>query len=256
MSGPDFTGSVALVTGAARGLGFAIVRALHAAGASVALNDRTAPSVEAAIDRLGGGPRLRAAPADLAMPEGPALAVAQAAAAFGRLDILINNAAVNIERPVETTDDAHWDLHLDVDLRAPFFAAQAALPLLRASKGSIVNIASELGLHAVANNVAYVAAKHGLVALTRALAVELAPAGIRVNAVCPGAMDTELMADCAEASGDPAAYYKSFETYHPLGRLADPAEVAEFVLAVASPAASFVTGAVLAIDGGSTAGRG
>ena len=151
------------------------------------------PSVEAAIDRLGGGPRLRAAPADLAMPEGPALAVAQAAAAFGRLDILINNAAVNIERPIETTDDAHWDLHLDVDLRAPFFAAQAALPLLRASKGSIVNIASELGLHAVANNVAYVTAKHGLVALTRALAVELAPAGIRVNAVCPGAMDTELM---------------------------------------------------------------
>jgi NAD(P)-dependent dehydrogenase (short-subunit alcohol dehydrogenase family) len=123
-------------------------------------------------------------------------------------------------------------------------------------QGHIVNIASELGLHAVANNVAYVTAKHGLVALTRALAVELAPAGIRVTAVCPGAMDTELMRDCAEASGDPAVYYKSFETYHPLGRLADPAEVAAFVLAIASPAASFVTGAALAIDGGSTAGRG
>ena len=256
MSGFDFTGRVALVTGAARGLGFAIARALHDAGASVVLNDRTAPSVAAAIDRLGGGPRLRAAPADLATRDGPVVAVSQAAAAFGRLDILVNNAAVNIERPIETTDDAQWDLHLDVDLRAPFFAAQAALPLLRASKGSIVNIASELGLHAVANNVAYVTAKHGLVALTRALAVELAPAGIRVNAVCPGAMDTELMRDCAEASGDPAVYYESFETYHPLGRLADPAEVAAFVLAIASPAASFVTGAALAIDGGSTAGRG
>jgi gluconate 5-dehydrogenase len=256
MSAFDFKGEVALVTGAARGLGFAVARALHAAGASVALNDRTAASVAAAIARLGGGPRLCAAPADLATMEGPALAVSQTAAGFGRLDILINNAAVNIERPIETTDDDHWDLHLDVDLRAPFFAAQAALPLLSASKGTIVNIASELGLHAVANNVAYVTAKHGLVALTRALAVELAPAGIRVNAVCPGAMDTELMRDCAEASGDPAAYYKSFETYHPLGRLADPAEMAAFVLAVASPAASFVTGAALAVDGGSTAGRG
>jgi len=256
MSSFDFSGKVALVTGAARGLGFAIARALHEAGASVALNDRTAAGVEAALARLGGGPRLRAAPADLALAEGPAHAVAQGEAAFGRLDILVNNAAVNIERPIETTDDEHWDLHLDVDLRAPFFAAQAALPLLRASRGSIVNIASELGLHAVACNVAYVTAKHGLLALTRALAVELAPAGIRVNAVCPGAMDTELMADCAEASGDPAAYYQAFETYHPMGRLADPAEVAAFVLAVASPAASFVTGAALAVDGGSTAGRG
>ena len=87
------------------------------------------------------------------------------------------------------------------------------------------------------------------------MAVELAPDGIRVNAVCPGPMDTELMRDCAAASGDPAAYLSSFETYHPLGRMADPAEVADFVLAVASPAGSFATGAALAVDGGSTAGR-
>ena len=255
MTGFDFGGQAALVTGAARGLGFAIARALHEAGAMVALNDRTGDSVAAAIERLGGGTRLAAAPADLASADGPTLAVRQVQAAFGRLDVLVNNAAVNIEHPIETTDDAHWDLHLDVDLRAPFFAVQAALPLLRESRGNIVNIGSELGLHGVANNVAYIAAKHGLLALTRALATELAPAGIRVNAVCPGPMDTELMRDCAAASGDPAAYLRSFETYHPLGRMADPAEVAAFVLAVASPAASFVTGASLAVDGASTAGR-
>lgn len=255
MTGFDFSGQAALVTGAARGLGFAIARALHEMGAMVALNDRTADSVAAAIERLGGGSRLVAAPADLASPDGPATAVREAEAAFGRLDLLVNNAAVNIERPIETTDDAHWDLHLDVDLRAPFFAVQAALPLLRQSRGNIVNIGSELGLHGVANNVAYVAAKHGLLALTRSLATELAPAGIRVNAVCPGPMDTELMRDCAAASGDPEAYLRSFETYHPLGRMADPAEVATFVLATASPAASFVTGASLAVDGASTAGR-
>ena len=91
--------------------------------------------------------------------------------------------------------------------------------------------------------------------MTRALAIELAPAGVRVNALCPGTMDTELMRDCAEASGDPTAYYRAFTAYHPLGRIATPAEVAAFVLCLASPAAAFMTGAAIAFDGGSTAGR-
>jgi NAD(P)-dependent dehydrogenase (short-subunit alcohol dehydrogenase family) len=251
----DLGGKAALVTGGGRGLGFALVGALHRAGAAVAVNDLTAEICDQAIARLGGGPRLAAGPADLATEDGPALAVRQAAGAFGRLDILINNAAVNVERPTEQTDDAHWDRHLDVVLGAPFFAARAALPLLEASRGSIVNIASELGLHAMPDNVAYVSAKHGLLALTRALAVELAPAGVRVNALCPGAMDTELMRDCAEASGDPAAYYRSFETHSPMGRLTSPAEIAAFALCLVSPSAAFMTGAAIAIDGGSTAGR-
>jgi NAD(P)-dependent dehydrogenase (short-subunit alcohol dehydrogenase family) len=180
--------------------------------------------------------------------------VAQATRA-GRLDLLVNNAAVNIERPIAETDDAHWDQHLAVILRAGFFTVRAALPLLKASEGSVVNIASELGLHAIANNVAYVAAKHGVLAMTRALAIELAPDKVRVNALCPGTMDTELMRDCAAASGDPAAYYGAFTRYHPMGRLASPEEIAAFVLCLASPAAAFMTGAAIAIDGGSTAGR-
>jgi NAD(P)-dependent dehydrogenase (short-subunit alcohol dehydrogenase family) len=174
---------------------------------------------------------------------------------FGRLDLLVNNAAVNIERTIEETDDAHWDLHLDVVLRASFFTVKAALPWLKKSKGSVVNIASELGLHAIPNNVAYVTAKHGLVTMTRALALELAKDGVRVNAICPGTMDTELTRDCANASPDPAAYYRAFEAYHPLGRLASPEEIADFALCVGSPAAGFMTGAALAIDGGSSAGR-
>jgi NAD(P)-dependent dehydrogenase (short-subunit alcohol dehydrogenase family) len=250
----DYTGHVALVTGAGRGLGFAIARALHQAGATVALNDRTADSCQAAIARLGGGPRLIAAPADLATTDGPARAVAQAAA-NGKLDFLINNAAVNVERPIAATDDAHWDLHLNVILRASFLTVQAALPLLRSSRGCIVNIASELGLHAIANNVAYVSAKHGLIAMTKAMAIELAPDGVRVNALCPGTMDTELMRDCANDSGDPEAYYAAFARYHPLGRLASPEEIAAFALCLLSPAAAFMTGAAVAIDGGSTAGR-
>jgi NAD(P)-dependent dehydrogenase (short-subunit alcohol dehydrogenase family) len=250
----DFTGRVALVTGAGRGLGLAVARALHEAGATVALNDRTAETCAAAIARLGGGDRLIPAPADLSLPGGPERAVAQAATS-GQLDLLVNNAAVNVERPIEATDDDHWDLHLAVVLRAGFFAVRAALPLLKASRGSVVNIASELGLHAIPNNVAYVAAKHGVLAMNRALAIELAPEGVRVNALCPGTMDTELMRDCAEASGDSAAYYAAFARYHPLGRIATPEEIASFVLCLASPAAAFMTGSAIAIDGGSTAGR-
>jgi NAD(P)-dependent dehydrogenase (short-subunit alcohol dehydrogenase family) len=250
----DYRDRVALVTGAGRGLGFAIAKALHQAGATVAVNDRTAAICEAAITKLGGGARLIAAPADLATIDGPAHAVAQAASG-GRLDFLVNNAAVNVEKPIPATDDAHWDLHLNVVLRASFLTVQAALPYLRQSRGCIVNVASELGLHAIANNVAYVSAKHGLVAMTKAMAIELAADGIRANALCPGTMDTELMQDCARDSGDPAAYYAAFNRYHPVGRLASPDEIAAFVLCLLSPAAAYMTGSAIAIDGGSTAGR-
>jgi NAD(P)-dependent dehydrogenase (short-subunit alcohol dehydrogenase family) len=250
----DFSGKVALVTGAGRGLGFAIARALHAAGATVAVNDRTAEIVDRAIARLGGGARLIAAPADLSDATGARQAVALATAG-GRLDLLVNNAAINIEKPVEETDDDLWDRHIAIILKAGFFTVQAALPFLAASRGAIINIASELGLQAIANNVAYVSAKHGVVALTKALAIELAPASVRVNALCPGTMDTELMKECAAASPDPAAYYRAFEAYHPVGRLASPEEIADFVLCLASPAAAFMTGAAVAIDGGSSAGR-
>ena len=250
----DYTGRVALVTGAGRGLGFAIAKALHEAGAIVAINDRTQDACDAAIARLGGGERLIAAPADLSTVDGPGQAVVQATRG-GRLDFLINNAAVNVEKPIEATDDAHWDTHLNVILRASFLTVQAALPLLKTSRGCIINVASELGLHAIANNVAYVSAKHGLVAMTKAMAIELARDGVRANALCPGTMDTELMRDCAADSGDPAGYYAAFNRYHPVERLASPDEIAAFVLCLLSPAAAFMTGSAIAIDGGSTAGR-
>ncbi|WP_119274634.1 SDR family NAD(P)-dependent oxidoreductase [Taklimakanibacter deserti] len=250
----DYSGKSVLVTGAGRGLGFAIAQAFLAAGASVFLNDRTAEQVDAAIAKAGGGEHLIPAPADLATAKGAALALAPVLR-HGRLDILVNNAAVNIEKPIEETDDAHWDLHLAVVLKAAFFTTRTALPLLTQSQGSVVNIASELGLQAIADNIAYVSAKHGLIAMTRSMALELAPLNIRLNALCPGTMDTELMQDCARASGDPDDYYRRFRQYHPLGRLATPQEIAAFVLCLASPAAAFMTGSAVAIDGGSSAGR-
>ena len=179
----DFSGKVALVTGAGRGLGFAIARALLSAGATLVLNDRTEEMVDAAIGRLGGGRQIIPAPADLSDAAGARAAV-DAAMAAGRIDLLINNAAINIEAPIEETTDDHWDHHLAVVLKAGFFTTQAALPMLLGSRGLVINIASELGLHAIANNVAYVAAKHGVVAMTRAIAIELGGAGVRAIALC------------------------------------------------------------------------
>jgi NAD(P)-dependent dehydrogenase (short-subunit alcohol dehydrogenase family) len=249
----DYRDRTVLVTGAARGLGFAISKAFRAAGATVILNDRTPDLVEQAVARLGPGSAI-AAPGDLSVA-GTAAKIVDMARTSGRLDVLVNNAAVNVERPIGETVDDHWDRHLAVNLMAPFFVTRAALPLLERSQGTVINIASELGLHAIANNIAYVAAKHGLVAMTRAMAIEFASRNIRVNALCPGTMDTELMRDCAADSGDPDGYYAGFRAYHPLGRLASPEEIASFVLCLASPAAAYMTGAAVAIDGGSTAGR-
>lgn len=254
MSGTGaFAGKTALVTGAARGLGFAIARQLIAAGARVAINDLRSDNVETALAQLG--PSAVAAVADLATADGPDACVRQARHALGGIDFVVNNAAINIENPIEKTTDELWDAHLHINLRAPQLIVGAALPDLIARRGAVLNIASELGLHAVPNNVAYVAAKHGLVAWTRAAAMELALHGVRVNALCPGTMDTELMRDCAIASGNPEQYYKAFNAYHPIGRIASPDEVAAFALTLLSSVSGFMTGTAVAFDGGSTAGR-
>jgi NAD(P)-dependent dehydrogenase (short-subunit alcohol dehydrogenase family) len=254
MAQPDFADKVVLVTGAARGLGKQIARAFHGRGARVMLNDLRQDAIDGAIADLGSGPKLAAAAADISAAAGCGIAVDAALARFGRLDVLVNNAAINREMPIAAHTEEVWDKHVDTILKGSFFCARAAIPALRESGGNIVNVASELGLRPIVNNVAYCAAKGGVITLTRALALELAP-DIRVNCIAPGAMDTELMRDCAEASGDASAYYRYYETFNPQKRIAKPEEIAESVVFVASPAAAFMTGAIIAVDGGSTAGR-
>lgn len=226
-------GKTALVTGAGRGLGFAIAKALTDQGVRVAVNDRTEETVKQAVARLGS--LAIPAVADVATEEGPIACVDAALRDLGELDFVVNNAAVNIENPVDATTDDLWDAHLHINLRAPHLIIGRALESLKKRRGAILNVASELGLHAIPNNVDYVTAKHGLVSLTRAVAMEVAKDGVRVNALCPGTMDTELMRDCAEASGDAARYYATFNAYHPVGRIASPEEVAGFALVILSP---------------------
>ena len=254
MNSEDFSGKAILVTGAARGLGLKIAAAFHGRGGLVMLNDLDAGRIGQAIASLGGGERLAPAAADISTVAGCESIVDASLKRFGRLDVVVNNAAINWEMPIEAHTEEIWDKHLDTILKGSFFITRAAMPALKISKGNVVNIASELGLRPIINNVAYCAAKGGLINMTRALAVELAPA-IRVNCVCPGSMDTELMRECADASGDAKSYYAYYEKFAALNRIGTPAEVAETVLFVASGRAAFMTGSIITVDGGSTAGR-
>jgi NAD(P)-dependent dehydrogenase (short-subunit alcohol dehydrogenase family) len=242
-----------LVTGGTRGIGRATVELFHSAGATVAINGRTEEAVDAVITDLDGS-RLIAAVGDLALPGIAARVTAAAAEVMGGLDILINNAGIFRQGKLESFDEDEWDRMLAVNLKAAFFTTQAALPYLRGARGAIVNVASESGLIGNYDSAAYCASKAGLINLTRALALELAPE-VRVNCVCPGAVDTDMITVDAQRSGDSAAYLEGLRTYYPLRRMARPAEIAEAIAYLASPSAAYVTGSALSIDGGSTAGH-
>ncbi len=241
----DFTGKRVLVTGGSRGIGFAIVSAFIDAGARVAVNGKTSQSVAAAIEKLGGGNRLVAAPGDIGAVAGCELAVKTAEDAFSGLDILVNSAGIGSGRPIETSDEAMWDAHVDVNLKGTFFCCRAALASLRQSKGNIVNIASDAGLMGCPGITVYCASKGGVVNMTRAMALEIAP-DIRVNCVCPGYVDTDM---------NHRNNMQKMIDYAPLKRIATPAEIAHAVLFLASHEARFITGAALAVDGGTTAGH-
>jgi NAD(P)-dependent dehydrogenase (short-subunit alcohol dehydrogenase family) len=251
----DFTGKRVLVTGGSRGIGYAVAEAFLAAGARVAVNGRTGQSANTALERLGGGPNLVAAPGDIGTVAGCESAVQTAVDAFGGLDILVNSAGIGSGRPIEDSDEAMWDAHVDVNLKGTFFCCRAALPALRESKGNIVNIASDAGLIGVPGITVYCASKGGVVNMTRAMALEVAP-DVRVNTVCPGYVDTDMIRrDHIDKKDDPAAAERRMIDYAPLKRIATPAEISQSVLYLASFDARFITGAALAIDGGSTAGH-
>ena len=249
----DFSDKRIFITGATRGIGRAAADLFHAAGATVAINGRKAADVDAVMAALGGK-RVIAAPGDLAAPGAATAITARAASDMGGLDILVNNAGVFRQGKMQSFDEAEWDFTFAINLKAAYFAIQAALPHLRASRGSIVNVASESGLMGNNDSAVYCATKAGMINMSRALALELAP-DVRINCVCPGAVDTDMIAEDAARSDDPQGYLQELDAYYPLGRMARPREIAEAIAYLASPAAAFITGSALSIDGGSTAGR-
>ncbi|MBD3858057.1 MAG: SDR family oxidoreductase [Acidobacteria bacterium] len=250
----DYTDKRVLVTGSSRGIGFEIAKTFLEAGARVAINGTTEQSVGAAMERLGDSEHTIAAPGNIASVAGCEAAVETAIEAFEGLDILVNNAGVGAGRPIADCDEAMWDAHADVNLKGLFFCCRAAIPELRKSRGNIVNIASDAGLMGVPGITVYCGTKGGVINMSRAMALEIAP-DVRVNCVCPGYVDTDMIRDSINKRPDPAAAEQKMIDYAPLKRIASTREIAHAVLYLASYEARFITGTSLAIDGGSTAGK-
>jgi NAD(P)-dependent dehydrogenase (short-subunit alcohol dehydrogenase family) len=246
-----FRERVVLITGGSRGIGRAAAEAFRREGARVALTARdpargrqTAADLQDAL----------VVPADVRSHADCDRVVTATLERFGRLDVLVNNAGVIYrDRTIDRLTEADWDETFDVNVKGAFLMTRAALPALRAARGTVVNVASYTGLVGFAGAAAYAASKAALVNLTRSLALDHAPDGIRVNCVCPGSVDTDMIHAAWAAFPDPADARRAWEAKHPLGRIATADEVAAAILFLASDDAGFVTGVALPVDGGITA---
>ena len=234
----NWPGKVALVTGGRSGIGAAIAMVLMERGVRVFTAQRGADPVNEAIE------------ADFLDPGAPERVIGHVVKAAGRLDILVNNAGLMREGTVLETSPQDWAETLQVNLTAPFELIRHALPHLIRVKGSIVNIGSIEGLGSNPRHPAYCASKGGLHALTRAVAVDHGPDGVRCNAVAPGWIDTDLNTAFIESLGDPETFRASIGRIHPVRHTGQPRDVAELVGWLASDEARFVTGQVWTIDGG------
>ncbi len=245
-------GRVALITGGSKGLGQAMGAALAHAGADVMLVSRHAEEARATASALAAssGRRVEGLAADVTDSAQVARMVEQTLGAFGRIDILINNAGINIRKPALEMSKDEWDRVLDVNLTAPFLCSKAVAPhMIERGSGRIINMSSMLGVVGLAGRAPYTSSKGGLILLTKTLALEWAPHGVTVNAICPGPFHTPLN---ESLTNDPAAY-AAFIANIPLGRWGESAEIGGIVLLLASDAGAFITGSALTIDGGWTA---
>jgi NAD(P)-dependent dehydrogenase (short-subunit alcohol dehydrogenase family) len=250
-------GRVALVTGAGRGIGRAIALALANEGARVAVTARTAAELEEVVSSIQSqGGQARALTADLADRAAPRRVVEATAAAFGPVDILVNNAGVGSSaspKPVVDFDDDFWDLSLAVNLTAPYLLCKAVLPAMLARRwGRIITVASINGKVGSLHGAAYAASKHGLLGLTRALALEVAKDGVTVNAICPGPVRTVMndrrVAYDAQRRG--VSFEEQERSMTLIGRRLEPDEIAPLAVYLASDESAAMTGQALNIDGG------
>ncbi len=251
---PGLDGAAVIVTGGGSGIGAATARQLAFAGAAVVLAGRRASLLEEVADGItAGGGRALCVPADLADPDSPRRITDACLDRYGRLDGLVNNAAVIQHQPLGEWDTGGFDEHVAVNVRAPFFLIQAALPALRESPvRSVVNVSSSSGTLRRTGQSVYGMTKLALDYLTQTLAGELAPLGVRVNAISPGPIDTPIHATWAD---DLAEAYRWLGSQVPLGRIGAPEEVALWITLLLSPVASFMTGAVIPLDGGQVIDR-
>ena len=244
----DIDGSVALVTGAAGGIGRCISARLAAAGAALALVDIDGDGAGALLAELGA--KGVAIAADLTAPAEIAAAVTAAEDRLGPLDILVNNAGISGVGPPKATVDTpldEWEQTLAVNVTAPFLFCRTVVPgMVARGRGAVVNIASMAGILCLPGRVSYAASKAALISLTKTLAYECGPAGVRLNAVCPGWVDTPFI---AARMAQPELRAQA-EAMVPIGRVAGADEIADVVMFLLSPAARYMTGTAVAVDGG------
>ena len=240
----NLTGKTAVITGAARGIGEATVTLLRERGAQVVATDR-----DDAVNALASED-VATLRADVAREEDAVATMALALERFGRLDILVNNAGRTLNVPLVETSVEDFDAILAVNARGNFLQAREAMKVMT-SGGAIVSVASISSVVAFRTQAAYAASKGAIVQLTRVIALEGGERGIRANAVAPGVIETDIMEGVVE--GDGRAVLRSFADQHPIGRIGQPREVAEAIAFLACPASSFMTGAIVMVDGGWTA---
>ena len=241
----DLTGRRAIVTGASRGIGREIALALARSGADVFITARSEDGLKETARLAEGAPGgVRIHPLDLRPPEACEECVAAATDALGGIDILVNNAAADHDSSIEDTDLSVFQRVIDVNLRSCWLLMKAASSQLQDGGGKVINVASGLGLVAIRDNSAYIAAKHGLVGVTQAIALEWARQGVQVNAIAPGFVETEMV----DVGNEALAKWIRRQT--PMGRWAQPEEMAWPVVFLASSAADYVTGHTLVVDGG------
>ena len=239
---------VALITGASGGIGGAVASRFAKGGWRITAIDLHAGESSADLLHIA---------ADLREVDQCRRVVAEALAWAGRLDAVVNAAGVWTEGPSADTTEDEWDRVIDINLKGLYFVCSAAIPHLAITRGCIINLSSDAGVQGNAGAAVYCASKGGVSNLTRALALELAPSGIRVNAVCPGDVDSPMLRGQAAASSDPTAYLDKLLRGYPQGataRFIDPAEIAELIWFLAQPSATAITGANISIDFGLSAG--
>lgn len=249
MSGA-LTGRRILIAGAAKGIGRATAERFVGEGARIAAFDRDEQALSALAAALPGSVTL---PGDVADPAAVATAVQAAVSALGGLDGVVNAAGIDLLADIEAMTLADWQRVIAVNLTGPVLVMQAAYPYLKAAGGgTIVNVSSAAGLSPLARRTAYCASKAGLQMASKALAIEAAAFGIRVNAVCPGAVETDLFRSSIDAAADPQAAYEAVRARYALRRVAEPAEIAAAILWLTGNDSSYVTGTSIAVDGGRT----
>ncbi|MFD1210600.1 SDR family NAD(P)-dependent oxidoreductase [Arthrobacter sp. GCM10027362] len=245
----QLTGKIALVTGGGQGIGRGIVDRFLEEGAQVAVVQRR--PLDSALEQYPGVLGIQA---DLSATSELSVVAERAAEHFGGLDILVNNAGIMFERSISQIRLEEWDLMIALNMRAPLFLAQAALPhMQRRGGGSIINIGSIEGLGANPGHAAYCASKAGIHGMTRAMAVDLGEENIRCNAIAPGWITSELSEAYLASQPDPVAAREALNRLHPLRRVGQPAEVGDLAVYLASDRSSFLTGETIVLDGGRTA---